>query len=81
MPKWRTLSGAEVVAILAEFGFDRHSQKGSHVKLQRVLPSGTRQSLIVPLHKELDRGTLHAIYRQASRLVPEEELKRRMQTD
>ncbi len=75
MPKLRVLSGNEVVKILSKFGFDVVSQKGSHVKLRRVLPDGTRQTLTVPLHNELDKGTLKAIIRQASRYIPEEELK------
>ncbi len=36
---------------------------------------GSRQVLVIPLHKELDRGTLKAIIRQVSRYVPEEELE------
>ena len=45
------------------------------MKLRRVLPDGTKQTLTVPLHDELDKGTLKAIIRQASRYIPEEELK------
>jgi len=75
MPKLRVLSGREVIKILSKFGFEVVSQRGSHVKLRRVLPDGTKQTLTVPLHEELDRGTLKAIIKQASRYIPEEELK------
>ena len=75
MPKLRVLSGKEVVKIFQKFGFEVLSQKGSHVKLRRVLPDGTKQTLTVPLHDGLDKGTLKAIIRQASRYIPEEELK------
>lgn len=75
MPKLRRLSGAEVVAILGRFGFTTHSQRGSHVKLRRVLPDKTIQPLTVPAHSELDTGTCRAILRQASRFVPEEQLR------
>ena len=75
MPKLRVLSGEEVVRVLSKFGFEVVSQKGSHVKLRRVLPDGTKQTLTVPIHEELDKGTLKAIIRQASRYLPEEELK------
>ena len=75
MPKLRVLSGKEVVKILSKFGFEVISQRGSHVKLRRILPDGTKQTLTVPLHEELDKGTLKAIIRQASRYIPEEELK------
>jgi predicted RNA binding protein YcfA (HicA-like mRNA interferase family) len=62
------------------FGFERVSQRGSHVKVQRATPAG-RQSLTVPLHNELDRGTLHAVYRQALRFVAEAELRVHFQTE
>ncbi len=75
MPKLRVLSGKEVVKILSKFGFEVVSQRGSHVKLRRVLPDRTKQTLTIPLHDELDKGTLKAIIRQASRYIPEEELK------
>jgi predicted RNA binding protein YcfA (HicA-like mRNA interferase family) len=75
MPKLKTLSGREVLKILSRFGFRVVSQRGSHVKLRRVLSDGTRQALTIPLHEELDRGTLGAIFRQALKYVPEEELK------
>jgi len=60
MPKWRRLSGADVLRVLAGFGFQKLSQRGSHVKVRRYLQDGSRQSLTVPLHDELDRdGTRH----------------------
>ena len=73
MPGLRRLSGREVIAILQRFGFEPVSQRGSHLKLQRDTATG-RQTLTVPLHRELDTGTVRAILRQASRFVPEDEL-------
>jgi len=75
MPKLKVLSGGEVVKIFLVFNFIVVAQKGSHIKLARVLPDGARQTLTIPNHQELDRGTLRAIYRQALRYVPENELK------
>ncbi|MCX8184055.1 MAG: type II toxin-antitoxin system HicA family toxin [Crenarchaeota archaeon] len=75
MPRLKILGGKDVVKILSRFGFTIISQRGSHVKLRRILPDGTKQSLTIPLHEELDKGTLKAIYRQALRFIPEEELK------
>jgi predicted RNA binding protein YcfA (HicA-like mRNA interferase family) len=75
MPELRVLSGAEVVRILSIFGFKVASQRGRHIKLRRVEGGGSQQTLTIPNHKELDRGTLGAIYRQASRYVPETELR------
>ena len=74
MPRLKVLSGADVLKILAVFSFNVISQKGSHAKLQRVSENGTKQTLTVPLHEELDKGTLKAIYNQALRYIPESNL-------
>ncbi|MDO8490127.1 MAG: type II toxin-antitoxin system HicA family toxin [bacterium] len=74
MGRMKILSGHGVVSIFVGFGFSVVSQKGSHIKLARVLPSGERQVLTLPLHSELDRGTLRALFRQASYYIPEDAL-------
>jgi predicted RNA binding protein YcfA (HicA-like mRNA interferase family) len=76
MSKLRTLSGAEVMSIFAGLGFRVLSQRGSHVKLRRIFEDGQTQTLTIPNHKEIDRGTLHAIFRQACRFIAEPELRR-----
>ena len=59
MPK--SFSGRQVIKILCQgFGFGFVSQKGSHVKLRRRIGDRTITT-VVPLHKELARGTLHGI--------------------
>jgi len=73
MPKLKVLSASEVIKIFEQFGFMVASQKGSHIKLKRV-HAGNNQILTIPFHKELDRGTLRAIVRQATRYIPEAEL-------
>ena len=73
MPKLRRMSGDEVAVILGKFGFIKVSQRGSHMKLKRLVAGGS-QTLTIPAHRELDSGTLRAIIRQASRFVPEEQL-------
>lgn len=73
MPRLKKLSGDEIVKIFLSFGFEVASRRGSHVKLRRIL-GATRQTLTIPIHHELDTGTLHAIYRQALRYIPEEQL-------
>ena len=75
MPKLRRLSGVAVIEILAGFGFTVHAQAGSHVKLRRIGLSGEKQTLTIPRHKEIDTGTLRAIFRQASQYVAEEDLR------
>ena len=62
--KLRSLSGRDVESIFSRFGFTRvQGGKGSHLKLRRTLPDGTRQTLVLPDHKEIDRGTLASILR------------------
>lgn len=75
MAKPKRLSGKEVVGILSSFGFVQVSQRGSHVKLRRVMPDGSSQTLTVPVHGELDKGTAIAIYKQALRYIAEDELR------
>jgi predicted RNA binding protein YcfA (HicA-like mRNA interferase family) len=74
-PKLKRLSGKEILSILSKFGFSVYSQKGSHVKLRRTPVPGEIQSLTIVMHDELDSGTLRAILRQASRFIPEDQLK------
>jgi predicted RNA binding protein YcfA (HicA-like mRNA interferase family) len=75
LPKLRRLSGAEVVAVFESFGFAVVSTRGSHVKLQRMTATGVRQTLHVPLHRELDTGTCHGLYKQASVYLGEVQLR------
>ena len=49
MPKLKTFSGGEVVKIFYLFGFEIDEQRGSHVKVRRWLPGGTRQTLTIPM--------------------------------
>ena len=60
-PPLPVLSGSAVVTAFGKAGFDRVSQKGSHVKLR----NGDGRTVIVPLHRELAPGTLRSILRQA----------------
>ncbi|MBY0284732.1 MAG: type II toxin-antitoxin system HicA family toxin [Sphingomonas sp.] len=60
MPKLPVLSGAEVVRALERLGFEQIRQRGSHVVLQRG-----SAGCVVPLHKEVRKGTLATIIRQA----------------
>ena len=55
------ISGDRCVAILRSFGYIGGRQRGSHVRLE----APHRPPVTVPLHHELDRGTLRAILRAA----------------
>lgn len=68
MSKLPVVSGRDLVRALAQFGFVFDRQKGSHMILYRSDPPTT---LSIPDHRELDRGTLRALLRQAS-ISPEQ---------
>jgi len=74
MGRLRQMSAREVLRALASFGFTVASVRGSHAKLLRVSPSGQKQTMTIPLHKQLAPGTLRAIFRQALRYLPEADL-------
>lgn len=73
----RRLGARDVLRILHEFGFEVTSMRGSHAKLARRNRAGRKEIQIVPIRRQLTVGTLHAIYRQASRFVPEQGLRPR----
>jgi len=75
MTKLRPLSAREVMKALGSFGFQIVTIRGSHAKLRRILSGGERQTLTIPIHKRMAPGTLHAIFRQACRYIPEADLK------
>lgn len=67
----KTYSGKQVIKILCrKFGFSFVSQKGSHVKLRKMV-KGKMVTTIVPTHKELSPGTLKGALELAQ--VEEEE--------
>ncbi len=74
-PRLRRLGARQVLKALVAFGFKVVSTRGSHAKLRRFAPDGSSQILTIPVHQELASGTLRAIFRQASRFIPEEKLQ------
>ena len=60
MPELPVCSGAEVIRALERLGFRVVRQRGSHVMLRKGMAC-----CVVPLHRELKRGTLNGILRQA----------------
>ena len=81
MPKLRVLSGADVIDIFKLFDFAVAGQRGSHIKLQRIINNNVRQTLTVPLHADMDKGTLKAIYNQALPYIPEADLRKYFYTE
>jgi predicted RNA binding protein YcfA (HicA-like mRNA interferase family) len=60
MPKLPDVSGKEARCALERLGFVFKRQRGSHVVLRR----GNR-GCVVPMHREISRGTLRGILEQA----------------
>jgi len=61
------VSGREVMKALRKIGYEIDHQKGSHMILRNINPPYRR--LTVPDHKEIAKGTLRAIIRQAGLTV------------
>ena len=62
------ISGRQCARALGKAGFSLRRQHGSHMILRRDSPFS---QVVVPDHKELDRGTLRAIIRQSGLGVEE----------
>ena len=80
MPRLKRLTSRAILRILGRFGFEVVSIKGSHAKLARApregVSAGQKEILVVPMHRKMSVGTIHAIYRQSCRFVPEEDLRK-----
>ncbi len=68
MSKLPQVSGADVVRALQKAGFSVRRQHGSHIIMRRNEPFA---QTVVPDHRQIDRGTLRAILRQANLSVEE----------
>ena len=66
MTRLPVVSGRECGKALERAGFYVRRQEGSHIILRRDSPFA---QLVVPDHKELERGTLRAILRQSGLTV------------
>jgi predicted RNA binding protein YcfA (HicA-like mRNA interferase family) len=62
LTKLPSVSGRQCVGALEKAGFAVRRQQGSHIVLRREQPFA---QVVVPDHRELDRGTLRAIIRHA----------------
>ena len=64
MPKLPVVSGKAVIKVLSRMGFEHVRTTGSHAILNKMTEKG-KVTIPVPLHKELAKGTLKSIMRQA----------------
>lgn len=72
MPKLPVVSGMEVVKALTKIGYESDHQTGSHMIIRNVEPPHRR--ITVPNHREIARGTLNEIIKEAG-LTREEFIK------
>ncbi|MBU1075793.1 MAG: type II toxin-antitoxin system HicA family toxin [Spirochaetes bacterium] len=68
MGKLPRISGQKCIKALIKAGFYFKRQTGSHIVLRKDKPFN---QLVIPDHKELDRGTLRAIIRQSGLSIDE----------
>jgi predicted RNA binding protein YcfA (HicA-like mRNA interferase family) len=61
MPELPVISGAQCILALEKLGYRIARTRGSHVRMR----CPDRKPVTVPRHRELDRGTLRAILREA----------------
>jgi predicted RNA binding protein YcfA (HicA-like mRNA interferase family) len=69
VPKLPVVSGIKIVKALTKIGYETDHQTGSHIILrQKEYPY---RRLTIPNHKEIAKGTLRAIIRQAGLTLEE----------
>ncbi|HEY5088638.1 MAG TPA: type II toxin-antitoxin system HicA family toxin [Polyangia bacterium] len=64
MGRFRTFSGRQLCALLAQHQFVQVRQRGSHIVMQKRTPQ-TTVTVPVPDHAEVKIGTLLSIIRQS----------------
>lgn len=65
MPKLPILSGKDMIKALSKIGFVHVRTRGSHAILNKRDNEKGKITVPVPLHKEIAKGTLKSIMRQA----------------
>ena len=60
-PKPALISGRKLVKIFKKLGYEKVSQKESHIKVKNYISGSV---IIIPDHKEIDRWTLKTILKQ-----------------
>lgn len=69
MSKLPVVSGQDVIKALAKIGYEFDHQRGSHIVLRQTFAPFRR--VTVPNHKEIAKGTLRSIIREAGLTVDE----------
>ena len=69
--KYPVLKPSEIIKALERFGFIYKSQKGSHAKYVNVSAHLPKRTVIIPMHKQVAKGTLQSILEQAQLTLEE----------
>ncbi|MBI4162827.1 MAG: type II toxin-antitoxin system HicA family toxin [Candidatus Aenigmarchaeota archaeon] len=69
MPKLPVVSGKEAVKAFAKIGYRPDHQTGSHIILRHV--NEPHRRLSVPNHREISKGLLHDLIKEAGLTVEE----------
>jgi predicted RNA binding protein YcfA (HicA-like mRNA interferase family) len=64
MPKIPIISGDDAICCFEKLGYERTRQKGSHIRL-RHKDEKDKKPLTIPRHKELGKGLLRKLVRDA----------------
>ena len=67
------ISGREFIKILNKLGFNIVRQRGSHIRLEKLL-NNEKIKINVPLHPKLKKGTLSRIIKDSK--INEEEISK-----
>ncbi len=73
--KLPVVSSDEVLKLLHKEGFSVTRQKGSHISLHKKFEDGSTALVVVPRKREIKKGTLLSIIKQA-RMTKEEFISR-----
>jgi len=79
MPKLPTISYKELLKLLNELDYQTDRQRGSHIRMKKILPKGYH-CITIPAHKEIAKGSLNNILNKLSQYsnIPKEELRNRL---
>jgi len=69
MPRLPVVSARDAIAAFRKCGYEIDHQTGSHIIMRNTEPPHRR--LTIPNHKELAKGTLRSLIRQAGMTVDE----------
>lgn len=65
LKKLPTISYKELLKLLNQLDYQIDRQRGSHIRLKKILPQG-HHSITIPAHKEIAKGTLNDILNKIS---------------